>query len=87
MIKLSGYKKEYAKTKLLIEKIFKKYGNYNQKITEAEDYEIIDKILKTEKAFYLPLPLYRYYIHEKNISHSGKRHEIIKKLKKISKNV
>ena len=46
-------------------KIFKKYGNYNQKITEAEDYEIIDKILKAEKAFYLPLPLYRYYIHEK----------------------
>jgi hypothetical protein len=68
-------------------KIFKKYGNYNQKITEAEDYEIIDKILKTEKVFYLPLPLYRYYIHKKNISHSGKRHEIIKKLKKISRNV
>ena len=68
-------------------KIFKKYGNYNQKITEAEDYEIIDKILKAEKAFYLPLPLYRYYIHKKNISHSGKRHEIIKKLKKISRNV
>ena len=68
-------------------KIFKKYGYYNQKITEAEDYEIINKILKEEKVFYLPLSLYRYYIHEKNISHSGKRYEIIKKLKKISRDV
>ena len=68
-------------------KIFKDYGGYNQKLAEAEDYEILDKILKKEKAFYLPLPLYRYYIHKKNISHSGKRYKIIKKIKKNSKNV
>jgi len=68
-------------------KIFTDHDGYNQKLKEAEDYEILDKILNKEKAFYLPLPLYRYYIHKKNISHSGQRYKIIKKLKKISKNV
>ena len=68
-------------------KIFKNYGGYNHELKEAEDYEILDKILNKEKVFYLPLPLYRYYIHKKNISHSGQRYKIIKKIKKNHKNV
>ena len=63
--------------------IFLKHGGYNLKLKEAEDYEIISKILKKEKYFYLPIPLYRYYIHKKNISHSGKRENIIKKIKRL----
>lgn len=62
--------------------IFLKYGGYNENLMEAEDYEIISKIMKKEKFFYLPIPLYRYYIHKNNISHSGNRGKILKKLKK-----
>ena len=32
--------------------IFKNYGGYNHKLKEAEDYEILDKILNKEKVFY-----------------------------------
>lgn len=66
-------------------KIFLKYGGYNNKLNEAEDYEIISKILKKENTFYLPVPFYRYYIHQKNISKSGKRKLIIKQIEKCLK--
>jgi glycosyltransferase involved in cell wall biosynthesis len=62
--------------------IFLKYGSYNEKLAEGEDYEIISKIMKKENFFYLPTPLYRYYIHKNNISHSGNRKIILKLLKK-----
>ena len=57
-------------------------GAYNENLKEAEDYEIISKIMKKYNYFYLPVPLYRYYIHNKNISHSGKRKKIIEKINK-----
>jgi glycosyltransferase involved in cell wall biosynthesis len=62
---------------LFNKKIFLKYGYYNKNIKEGEDYEIISKIIRKEKYFYLPIPLYRYYIHKTNISHSGNRKKII----------
>lgn len=68
-------------------KTFLKYGGYNNNLKEAEDYEIISKIIKKEKTYYLPIPFYRYYIHNKNISKSGKRHSIIKKINEELKNV
>ena len=48
MIKLSGYKKEYAKTKLLIEEIFKKYGKHGYNVSIARCFtffgnRILDK--------------------------------------------
>ena len=67
---------------LFNKKIFIKYGGYNTKIKEAEDYEIITKITKKEKFYYLPIPFYRYYIHKNNISHSGKRNKIISNINK-----
>jgi len=67
---------------LFNKKIFLKYGGFNKELMEAEDYEIITKIIKKEKYFYLPTPLYRYYIHKNNISKSGNRNKIIKKLNK-----
>ena len=90
-----GYKEKLVKIKniellknhgagiMFNKKTFIKHGGYNLKLVEAEDYEIIDKIIKKEKYFYLPIPLYRYYIHKKNISHSGKRAKIINKIKKL----
>lgn len=67
---------------LFNKKIFLKYGGYNNYLKEAEDYEIISKLMKNEKYFYLPIPFYRYYIHKTNISHSGKRKKFIEKIKK-----
>ena len=68
-------------------KTFLRYGGYNNNLKEAEDYEIISKIIKREKIYYLPIPFYRYYLHKKNISKSGKRYKIIKKINKRLKNV
>jgi glycosyltransferase involved in cell wall biosynthesis len=67
--------------------LIKKVGNYNPSLREAEDYELISKLNKICNSFYLPLPLYRYYMHENNISKSGKRSEYIKIIKKNEKNI
>jgi len=89
-----GYKEKIVKLKskkllknhgagvMFNKKKFLSYGAYNLKLQEAEDYEIISKILRKEKVFYLPIPLYRYYNHNKNISNSGLRNSIIKKINK-----
>jgi len=61
--------------------LIKKVGNYKSKFREAEDHDLILRINKIAKGFYLPIPLYRYYIHGKNISHSGKRSKYIKLIK------
>ncbi len=58
-------------------------GGFNKKLLEAEDYDLISKLLKkNKKYFYLPVPYYRYFIHKSNISHSGKRKKIIEKILK-----
>tara|TARA_Y100000816_G_C26083336_1_gene571315 strand:+ start:13 stop:684 length:672 start_codon:yes stop_codon:yes gene_type:complete len=59
-----------------------KVGGYNKNLKEAEDYELISKLKKKKyKSFYLPIPLYRYYIHKNNISASGNRFKEILKIK------
>ena len=56
-------------------------GGFNSKLKEAEDYDLITKLIKkNKKYFYLPIPYYRYFIHETNISHSGKRNKIISQI-------
>ena len=62
--------------------LIKKVGNYNPVLREAEDYDLIAKLKKICKPFHLPLPLYRYYMHEKNISKSGNRSKYIKLINK-----
>lgn len=61
--------------------LIKKVGNYKSKFREAEDHDLIIRINKITKGFYLPIPLYRYYIHSKNTSHSGKRKKYINLIK------
>ena len=61
--------------------LIKKIGNYNSKFREAEDHDLIKRINKISKGFYLPIPLYRYYIHSNNISNSGNRKKFIKLIK------
>jgi glycosyltransferase involved in cell wall biosynthesis len=58
------------------------FGSYNNKFYEAEDYELITKLIEKEQYFYLPLPLYRYYIHGKNISLTGNRDKYLNEIKK-----
>lgn len=67
---------------LFRKKIIKKVGNYNPNLREAEDFDLLRRIDKNFKSFYLPIPFYRYYIHGKNITLSGNRKNIIKKLRK-----
>lgn len=59
----------------------KKIGNYRSSLREGEDYDLISRLKKKFKFFYLPVPLYRYYIHDKNVSHSGNRKKYINKIK------
>ena len=61
--------------------LIKKVGNYNKKLREAEDHDLILRLNKISKGFYLPIPLYRYYIHGDNISNSGKRAKYIQLIK------
>jgi|TARA_X000001036_G_scaffold168941_1_gene159870 glycosyltransferase involved in cell wall biosynthesis len=65
--------------------IIEEFNGYNTNLKEAEDYELIRKIIKKYPYFYLPIPLYRYYIHDLNISHSGNRESIIRKINKEKK--
>ena len=58
-------------------------GNYDKSLREAEDYDLVNRMIKLNyKSFYLPVPLYRYYIHGMNISLKGDRNKEIKKIKK-----
>ena len=67
---------------LFRKKIIENVGNYNPKLRQAEDYDLLRRIDKKFKSFYLPVPFYRYYIHGKNITLDGNRKKIITKLRK-----
>jgi glycosyltransferase involved in cell wall biosynthesis len=56
----------------------KMVGNYNKNMRQAEDHDLIDRLTKKFKYFYLPVPLYRYYIHENNISLKNERKKFLK---------
>ena len=50
-------------------------------VMDLNDYDLIKRLHeKKHKSFYLPIPLYRYYIHEKNISKTGDRQFYINKI-------
>lgn len=58
-----------------------KIGNYNKKLRGAEDHDLILRLLKSNKKFFrIPIPFYRYYIHNKNLSKKQKRESYIKKI-------
>lgn len=44
-------------------------GLYDIKFRNAEDHDLITRYLKNFNGFRLPLPLYRYRIHETNMTH------------------
>ena len=59
-----------------------KVGNYRSKLREAEDHDLLNRLNKICKGFYLPVPLYRYYIHGSNISSKGNRKKYLKLIAK-----
>ena len=59
-----------------------KVGGYNIKLREAEDFDLITRLMKKFDYFHLPLPFYRYYQHSNNISKSGNRKIYLKKINK-----
>ena len=48
----------------------------------CEDYDLLARFhVKKKKGFYLPVPLYRYYIHGKNITLKKERKMMEKKVR------
>jgi glycosyltransferase involved in cell wall biosynthesis len=49
-------------------------GGYDQSLRNAEDFDLLIRLGKSgAKGFYLPIPLYRYYIHGENLTLSPER--------------
>lgn len=49
-------------------------GGYDEALKNAEDYDLLLRLKKSgSKGFYLPVPLYRYYIHGENMTLSDER--------------
>lgn len=56
--------------------VLRHLGGYDEKLRNCEDRDLLYRIKKDNKAgYYLPVPLYRYYIHGNNISQTQERRE------------
>ena len=63
--------------------VLRSVGGYNKEMRNCEDYDLLARLhLKRKKGFYLPVPLYRYYIHGKNITLEKDRKKIENKIRK-----
>lgn len=63
--------------------VLDKIGGYDIKLKNAEDYDLLVRLKKIKsRGFHLPIPLYRYYIHGKNISRNKNRNFYINLIKK-----
>ena len=60
-------------------KILNALGGYDETLQNCEDYDLLIRVTSTYKGFYLPIGLYRYYIHGDNLTLNDER----KKYKKI----
>ena len=60
----------------------KSVGGYNSLLRNAEDAELILKLIKSgHTGIHIPIPLYRYYIHGDNLSDSNEQLRLIESLK------
>jgi glycosyltransferase involved in cell wall biosynthesis len=59
--------------------ILKSIGMYDEGLRNAEDYDLLVRLEREGyRGYYLPLPLYRYYIHGSNITLGPSRQESIR---------
>lgn len=59
---------------LMKTKMLRSLGGYDENLRNCEDYDLLFRINKSGyKGFYLPIPLYRYYIHGANITLTPER--------------
>tara|TARA_X000000950_G_C13913662_1_gene659972 strand:+ start:38 stop:697 length:660 start_codon:yes stop_codon:yes gene_type:complete len=63
--------------------IFDKIGFYNETLKNCEDYDFLIRVEKKFKGYYLPIPLYRYHIHGKNISLKKDRDKFKSKVRRM----
>lgn len=60
----------------------KKIGGYDKNFRNAEDYDLFLRLYRNhKKGFHVPIPLYRYYKHNDNISKNIDRKKFWKKAK------
>ena len=49
--------------------VLKEIEGYDESLRNCEDYDLLLRLRKQgHKGYYLPIPLYRYYIHGENIT-------------------
>ena len=54
-------------------KILQKINGYDESLRNCEDYDLLVRVTRQFKGFYLPIALYRYYIHGQNLTLSEER--------------
>ena len=60
---------------------------YDTSIRNAEDYDLLIRLNKAKiKGFYLPVPLYRYYIHGANMTLNNDRNQSVQNVKRKIQN-
>jgi len=74
---------EHGAGVLFRKKVFEDVGLYNESLKNCEDFDFLVRVISKFKGFYIPIPLYRYYIHGDNISLSKNRKKFKQVVKKI----
>lgn len=63
--------------------VLRAIGGYDEVLRNCEDFDLIVRLQKSgSKGYYIPLPLYRYYIHGENITLTPERGEFWKIVEK-----
>ena len=70
---------EHGAGVLFRKKILNELKGYDETLQNCEDYDLLIRVTSKYKGFYLPIGLYRYYIHGENLTLNDER----KKYKKI----
>lgn len=59
----------------------REFGGYDESLRNCEDYDLLYRLKRAgRKGHYLPIPLYRYYIHGDNITLTPERQEFKKRV-------
>lgn len=66
---------EHGAGVLFRKKIFDVIGGYDETLKNCEDYDLLIKVNARYNGFYLPIGLYRYYIHGENLTLNSEREE------------